>query len=161
MRYVGAILISGASLWVLITVRMLISPPTYADICGDPAAMCCVLCAAIAWFSYVPMLGFVFALILFLPGHLLVSWIARKVAWWRPVYWIAAWAVTAAIAAVLFQSALTIADRKIVALIINNGIVATMAPEFIVFAIVFVVFGLLCGFCYWLMPVRAARTAGQ
>jgi hypothetical protein len=159
VRYVGVIFVSGAGLWVLLTVRMLMSPPSYADICGDPAAMCCVWCAAVGWFTFVPIFGFLFALILFLPGYLLVSWIARRAAWWRPIYWIAGWVVTAVIAAVLFDVALAIADRKIVALNINNGILARMAWAFVGFAIGFAVFGLLCGFCYWMMLVRAARAS--
>jgi hypothetical protein len=157
VRYVGTIFVSGAGLWVLLTVRMLISPPSYADICGDPAAMCCLGCAAAAWLIFVPMFGFPLALILFLPGHLLVSWTARRAAWWRPFFWIAGWVVTAVIAAILFDLALAIADRKIIALNINNGILASMAWAFIGFAIGFAVFGLLCGFCYWMMLVRAAR----
>ena len=161
MRYVGVIFVSGAGLWVLLTVRMLISPPSVADICGDPAAMCCVWCAAVSWFTFVPMFGFLFALILFLPGYLFVSWIARRAAWWRPIYWIAGWVLTAVIAAVLFYVplALVIADRKIIALNINNGILARMAWVFVGFAIGFAVFGLLCGLCYCMMLVRAARAA--
>jgi hypothetical protein len=159
VRYVGAIFVSGAGLWVLVTVRMLISPPSYVDICSDPAAMCCVWCAAVSWFTFVPMFGFLFALILFLPGYLLVSWIAHRAAWWQPIYWIAGWVITSVIAAVLFDVSLGIADRKIIALNINNGILTRMTWEFVGFAIGFAVFGLLCGFCYWMMLVRAARGA--
>jgi hypothetical protein len=60
-------------------------------------------------------------------------------------------------AAIHFGVTLAIADRKIIALNINNGILARMAWEFIGLAIGFAVFGLLCGFCYWMMLVRAAR----
>jgi len=66
--------------------------------------------------------------------------------------------VTAVIAAVLFDVALAIADRKTIALNGNSGILATTAWPFIGFAIGFAVFGLLCGFCYWMMVVRAARS---
>jgi hypothetical protein len=67
-------------LLTLLTIRMLISPASYADICGDPAGMCCISCAAVGWFTFVPIFGFLFALILFLPGYLFVSWIARRTA---------------------------------------------------------------------------------
>jgi hypothetical protein len=160
VRYVGAIFVSGAGLWVIITIGMLTNPSsTYADLCGDPPGMCCVGCAVAAWFIFVPVFGFPFALMLFLPGHLFVSWIARKARWWRPLYWIAGWIVTGVIAAALFFVPLVLADRKIIALNINNGILARMAWELVGFTIAFVVFGLLCGFCYWIMLVRAARTA--
>jgi hypothetical protein len=49
--------------------------------------------------------------------------------------------VTAAFAAVLFDATLAIADRKIIALNISNGILARIAWEFIGFAIGFAVFG--------------------
>jgi hypothetical protein len=160
MRYVGAIFVSGAGLWLLFTIGMLINPASYTDICGDPAAMCCVWCAAYGWFTFVPMFGFALALILFLPGYLLASWIARRATWWRPVYWIPGWIVTAAIAAILFSAALAIADRRIIALNINNGILASMAWGFVGFALGFAVFGLLCGVCYWTMLRRAGRAGG-
>jgi hypothetical protein len=159
LRYVGAIFVSGAGLWTLLSVRMLISPPSYADICGDPAGMCCIPCAAGVWFMFVPTLDFLVALTLLLPGDLLVSWIARRATWWRPVYWIAGWVVTSVIAAVLFDVALAIGDREIIALNINNGILARKAWEFAGFAIGFAVFGLLCGLCYRMMLVRVARKA--
>jgi hypothetical protein len=161
MRYVGAIFVSGAGLWLLVTIGMLISPPSYADICGDPAAMCCVLCAAIGWFTFVPIFGFPFALIMFLPGHLLVAWIAGRAAWWRPGYWIPGWIVTAVIAAVLFYAALAIADRRFISLNIKNGIPADMVWNFVGFVIGFAVFGLLCGVCYWMMLMRAGRAGGK
>jgi hypothetical protein len=157
VRYVGAIFVSGAGLWTLLTIRMLISPPSYADICGDPAGMCCISCAAIGWFTFVPIFGFLFALILFLPGYLFVSRIARWAASWRPVYWTGGWVVAAVTAAILFDLTLVIADRNIITLNINNGILARMAREFIGLAIGFVVFGLLCGFSYWMILLRAAR----
>src|SRR5215510_11873377 len=105
-RYVLAIFLSGAALWMLLTLGMVISPPSNADLCGDEAAMCCRVCAAFAWFTIVHFFAFFFALIFFLPGFLIVRSIARGVAWWRPAYWIPGWVVTGVIAAVLAQSAL-------------------------------------------------------
>jgi hypothetical protein len=92
--YVGAIFLSGAALWMLLTLRMVISPPGNVDLCGDEAAMCCRLCAAFAWFTFAPFVAFFFALMFFLPGFVIVRSIARRVAWWRPVlpcgicYWL-------------------------------------------------------------------------
>jgi len=40
VRYVLAIHLSGAALWMLLTLRMVMSPPSNADLCGDEAAMC-------------------------------------------------------------------------------------------------------------------------
>ena len=83
VRYVGAIFLSGAALWMLFTLRMVISPPSNAVLCGDEAAMCCRLCAAFAWLTIVPFVWFIFALIFFLPGFLIVRSITRRIAWWR------------------------------------------------------------------------------
>jgi len=160
MRYVGAIFVTSVGLWLLFTIKMFVSPPSYTDICGDPGAMCCLPCAVFGWFTFVPMGGFLLALILFLPGHLLVCWTARRAVWWLPSYWLAGWVVTALIAVVLFSVGGAILDRKVIALNINNGILATKAWEFIGWATVFVVFGLLCGACYWMMLKRAAGAAG-
>jgi hypothetical protein len=160
MHYVGAIFVTGAGLWLLTTITMFISPPSDAGICGPPGATCCVMCAVYAWFTFVPMFGFLLALILFLPGHLLVSWTARRATWWQPLYWLAGWVVTALIAAVLFSVALWISDRKIIALNISNGILGEMARQLILFATLFAVFGLLCGVCYWVMLTRAVRATG-
>src|SRR5215831_15676612 len=63
--YVLAIFLSGATLWMLLTLRMVISPPSNADLCGDEAAMCCRLCAAVAWFTIVPFVAFFFCLDIF------------------------------------------------------------------------------------------------
>src|SRR5215471_11405949 len=59
-RYVLAVFLSGAALWMLLTLRMVMSPPSNADLCGDEAAMCCRLCAAVAWFTIVPFVAFFF-----------------------------------------------------------------------------------------------------
>ena len=83
VRYVLAILLSGAASWMLLTLRMVISPPSNADFCGDEAAMCCRLCAAVAWFTIVPFVTLLFTLIFFLPGFLIVRSITRRIAWWR------------------------------------------------------------------------------
>ena len=40
-RYVLAIFLSGAALWMLLTLRKVISPPSNTDLCGDETAMCC------------------------------------------------------------------------------------------------------------------------
>src|SRR5215468_10337138 len=100
-RYVLAIFPSGAALWMLLTLKMVITPPSNAALCGDEAAMCCRVCAAFAWLTIVPFVWFIFALIFFLPGFLIVRSITRRVAWWRPAYWIPGWVVTGVIAAVL------------------------------------------------------------
>jgi hypothetical protein len=159
MRYVGTIFVTGAGLWLLFTIGMFIRPPSYAGLCGEPAGMCCVSCAVFGWFTIVPMFGFLLALILFLPGHLLVLWTARRAVWWRAVYWLPGWLVTGMIAAVLFCGATAFTDRKIIALNINNGILTEMAWQGVEFAIIFAIFGLLCGACYWMMFMRAARPA--
>jgi hypothetical protein len=122
VRYVGAIFLSGAVLRMLLTLRILISPPSKADLCGDEAAMCCRLCAAFAWFKILPFAAFFFALIFFLPGFVTVRSIARSVAWWRPAYWIPGWVVTGVVAAVLLAVVFAITHRKIIALNIHNGI---------------------------------------
>lgn len=151
VRYVGAIFLSGAGLWGLLTLLMVISPPSNTTLCGDEAAMCCWPCAAFAWFTIVPFLGFLVALILGLPGFLLVSLIARKAGWWRPVYWIPGWVLTGVIAAAILAACAAIADRKLIALNINNGILARMVRDFGGFALEAGFFGLLCGICYWLL----------
>jgi hypothetical protein len=151
VRYVGAIFLPGAALWMLLTLRMVISPPSNADLCGDEAAMCCRFCAAYAWFTIVPFAAFFFALIFFLPGFLIVRSIARGVAWWRPVYWIPGWVVTGVIASVLLAIVFAVTDRKSIALIIHNGILWRRAMESVGLMIGLGFFGLLSGFCYWLM----------
>jgi hypothetical protein len=151
VRYIGAIFLSGAALWILLTLRMVISPPSNADLCGDEAAMCCRLCAAFAWFTIVPFAGFFSALIFFLPGFVIMRSIARGVAWWRPAYWIPGWVVTGVIAAVLLAVVLAMTDRRFIALNIHNGILSEMAMESVWLMIGLGFFGLLCGICYWLM----------
>jgi len=152
VRYVGTIFLSGTALWVLLTLLWLIRPASDADVCGDePTAMCCRSCVALAWFTIVPLVSFFFALIFSLPGFLTVRSIARRIAWWRPAYWIPGWVVTGVIAAFLLVVFLAIADREIIALNIHNGIVWQMAMESVGLMIGLGLFGLLCGFCYWLM----------
>jgi hypothetical protein len=158
-RYVGAIFLSGAALWMLLTLRMVISPPSNVDLCGDEAAMCCRLCAAFAWFTIVPLAAFFFALIFFLPGFLIVRSIARRVAWWRPAYWIPGWVVTGVIAAVLLTIVFAIADRKFIAINIHNGILSQWAMVSVGLMVGLGFFGLLCGICYWL--VRDKRSAHE
>jgi len=158
-RYIGAIFLAGAVLWMLLTVLMAISPPSKATLCGDEAAMCCWPCAVGAWFTIVPFAGFFFALILFLPGFVITGSIARRVAWWRPAYWIPGWAVTGVVAAVLLSIVFAIMDRKFIALNIRNGILSHMAVETVGFMVVLGFFGLLCGLCYWLM--RDKRSADK
>jgi hypothetical protein len=158
-RYVGAIFLSGAALWILLSLRMLISPPSNADLCGDEAAMCCRLCALFAWFTIIPFAAFFFALIFFLPGFVTMRSIARRVAWWRPVYWVPGWVVTGVTAAVLLVVVLAVADRKIIALNLHNGILWRMAMESTGLMIGLGFFGLLCGVCYWLMGAK--RSAGK
>ena len=159
VRYVLAILLSGAASWMLLTLRMVISPPSNADFCGDEAAMCCRLCAAVAWFTIVPFIAFFFALIFLLPGFLIVRSITRRIAWWRPAYWIPGWVVTGVIAAVL-QIAVDFAmSRKFIALNIHNGILWRMAMASVGLMIGLGFFGLLCGFCDWLM--RDKRSADK
>jgi|SRR5215510_2513292 len=150
-RYVLAIFLSGAALWMLLTLGMVISPPSNADLCGDEAAMCCRLCAAVAWFTIVPFVAFFFALIFFLPGFLIVRLIARGVAWWRPVYWIPGWVMTGVIASLLLAVIFAITERKFIALNIHNGILWRLAIQSVGFMIGLGFFGLLSGFCYWLM----------
>src|SRR5215831_10955745 len=115
-RYVLAIFLSGAALWMLLTLGMVISPRSNAALCGDEAAMCCRLCAAFAWLTIVPFVGFILAWLFFLPGFLIVRTIARGVAWWRPVYWIPAWVVTCVIASVLLAVVFATTERKLIAL---------------------------------------------
>jgi hypothetical protein len=110
--YVLAIFLSGAALWMLLHLRMMISPPSDADLCGDEAAMCCRLCAAVAWSTIVPFVAFFFTLIFFLPGFLIVRSITRRIAWWRPAYWIPGWVVTNVIAAVHLAVVFAMTDRK-------------------------------------------------
>jgi hypothetical protein len=159
VRYVGAIFLSGAALWMLLTLRMVISPPSNADLCGDEAAMCCRLCAAFAWFTIVPFVAFFFALIFFLPGFLIVRSIARGVAWWQPAYWIPGWVVTGVTASVLLAVVFAMTDRKFIALNIHNGILWRRAMESVGLMIGLGFFGLLCGICYWLM--RDKRSADK
>jgi hypothetical protein len=159
VRYVGAIFLSGAALWMLLTLRMLISPPSNADLCGDEAAMCCRLCAAFAWFTILPFAALFFALIFFLPGFVTVRSIARSVGWWRPAYWIPGWVVTGVIAAALLAVVFAATDRKIIALNIHNGILRRRAMESVELMIGLGFFGLLCGICYWLM--RDKRSANR
>jgi hypothetical protein len=149
MRYVSAIITTGASLWLLATIRMYLIPPSRADICGDPDASCCMWCFFGAWFTFLPMFGLALALVLFLPGHLLVWWTARRVTWWRSVYWLAGWVASGVIGSVLFSTATTFADRKFIAL--NNGIIMTRVLEFLYFTTLFATFGLVCGTFYWMM----------
>src|ERR1700722_7296065 len=86
--YIGAIFLSGAALWVLLTLVWLIRPATSADVCdNEPGTMCCWWCDAIAWFTIVPFVLFFFSLIFFLPGFLIVRSIARRAPWWRSVFW--------------------------------------------------------------------------
>ena len=158
-RYVLAIFLSGAALWMLLTLGMVISPPSNADLCGDEAAMCCRLCAAVAWFTIVPFVAFFFALIFFLPGFLIVRLIARGVAWWRPVYWIPGWVMTGVIASLLLAVIFAITERKFIALNIHNGILWRLAIQSVGFMIGLGFFGLLCGICYWLM--RDKRSADK
>src|SRR5215467_6983734 len=158
-RYVLAIFLSGAALWMLLTLKMVISPPSNAVLCGDEAAMCCRLCAAFAWLTIVPFVWFIFALIFFLPGFLIVRSIARGVAWWRPAYWIPGWVVTGAIAAVLQIAVVFAMSRKFIALNIHNGILWRLAMQSVGLMIGLGFFGLLCGFCFWLM--RDKRSADK
>jgi hypothetical protein len=151
VRYVLAIFLSGAALWMLLTLRMVISPPSNADLCGDEAAMCCRLCAAVAWFTIVPFVTLLFTLIFFLPGFLIVRSITRRVAWWRPAYWIPGWVVTGVIAAVLLAVVFAMTDRKFIARNIYNGILWRRTMESIGLMVGLGFFGLLCGICDWLM----------
>lgn len=160
VRYVGAIFLSAAALWILLTLRMVISPPSNADLCGDEAAMCCRMCAAFAWFTIVPFAVFFFALIFFLPGFVIMRSIARSVAWWRPAYWIPGWVVTGVIAAFLLALVFAITDRKIIVLNIHNGILWQRTMETVGLMIGLGFFGLLCGICYWMMLMRAGRADG-
>jgi hypothetical protein len=64
-------------------------------------------------------------------------------------------------AAVFFDVTCAIADQNIITLNINSGILAGMAREFIGLAIGFVIFGLFCGFSYWMMLLRAARVGDR
>jgi len=150
-RYIGAIFLSGAGLWVLLTLTMVISPPSTADVCGDEAAMCCRLCAAFAWFAIVPFVTFFFALIFFLPGFVIVRSIARSVAWWRPACWIPGWIVAGVVAGALLAIVFAMADRNFIALNINNGILWRTAMVSSALMVGLGLFGLLCGICYWLM----------
>jgi len=159
VRYVLAIFLSGAALWMLLTLGMVISPPSNADLCGDEAAMCCRLCAAVAWFTIVPFVTLLFTLIFFLPGFLIVRSITRRVAWWRPAYWIPGWVVTGVIAAVLQIAVVFAISRKFIALNIHNGILWRMAMASVGLMIGLGFFGLLCGFCFWLM--RDKRSADK
>ena len=111
-----AIFLPGAALWTLITLKMVISPPSIADICGDENAMCCLSCAKAAWFTFIPFLTFLFVLILFLPGFLILRSIARRAAWWQRVYWIPGWTVAGFVTAVLLTIYLA------TALNIDNGV---------------------------------------
>ena len=154
--YIAAIFLSGAALWTLMTVKMVISPPSYADVCADENAMCCLPCAAAAWFTIVPFVAFLFALIFFLPGFVIVRSIARRVAWWRPAYWIPGWVVTGVIAAVLLAVVFAIDDREFIALNIDNGILWRRALEIAGFTVRLGFLGLLCGICYWLRDNRRA-----
>jgi hypothetical protein len=159
VRYVGAIFLPGAALWILLTLKMAISPPSNADLCGDEGAMCCRLCAAFAWFTIVPFAAFFSALMFFLPGFVIVRSIARRVVWWRPAYWIPGWVVTGVIAAVLLAVVFAITDRKIIAININNGILWRRAMEAVGLMVGLGFFGLLCGISYWLM--RDKRSADK
>ena len=158
-RYVLVIFLSGAALWMLLTLGMVISLRSNAALCGDEAAMCCRLCAAFAWLTIVPFVGFIFALIFFLPGFLIVRSIARGVARWRPVYWIPGWVMTGVIASLLLAVVFAMADRKFIALNIHNGILWRMAMASVGLMIGLGFFGLLCGFCFWLM--RDKRSADK
>lgn len=159
--YVGAIFLSGAALWVLLTFFWLIRPATSADVCNDGPytgldIMCCWWCAAVAWFTIVPFVSFFFALIFYLPGFLIVRSIARRAAWWRSAYWIPGWVVAGVIAAVLLVAIGVITSRQLIANNIHNGIAWQMAMESVVLTIVLGFFGLLCGICYWLRDKRGA-----
>lgn len=154
--YIAAILLSGGALWTLMTFKMVISPPSYADVCGDENAMCCLPCAVAAWFTIVPFVAFLFALIFFLPGYVTMRAIARRVARWRPIYWIPGWAVTGVLAAVLLAVGFAINDREFIVLNIDNGILWRRAVETVGFMIGLGFFGMLCGICYWLRDKRRA-----
>jgi hypothetical protein len=153
-RYVASIFYSGAALWALLTLVWLIRPATSADVCDNEVGldiMCCWWCAAVAWFTIVPFVSFCFSLIFFLPGYLTVHLIARRVPWWRSVYWIPGWVISGVVAAVLFVVLVAINDWKIIALNIHNGILWQMAVGSFVLMVGLGFFGLLCGICYWLM----------
>ena len=155
--YIGAIFLSGAALWVLLTLVWLIRPATSADVCdNEPGTMCCWWCDAIAWFTIVPFVLFFFSLIFFLPGFLIVRSIARRAPWWRSVYWIPGWVVAGIIAAVLLELLVAITSRQLIANNIHNGIVWQMTIESVVLMIGLGFFGLLCGICYWLRDKRSA-----
>jgi len=100
-----------------------------------------------------------FTLIIFLPGFLIVRSIARRVAWWRPAYWIPGWVVTGVIAAVLQIAVVFAMSRKFIALNIHNGILWRLAMQSVGLMIGLGFFGLLCGFCDWL--TRDKRSADK
>ena len=67
--------------------------------------------------------------------------------------------MTGVIAAVLLEVVLAMTDRKFIALSIDNGILWRMAMASVGLMVGLGFFGLLCGFCFWLM--RDKRSADK
>lgn len=147
-HYSGTIFLSNAALWVMATLFWLLRPATSADVCDNAVGldiMCCWWCDAFAWFTIVPILSFIFSLILFLPGFLIVRSIARRVTWWRSAYWIPGWVVAGVIAGILLMAVGVIISGQLIEVVI----------DLVVLMIGLGFFGLLCGIFYWLRDKRS------
>src|SRR5712671_3290804 len=122
--YFLGILFPWTAVCALIITQILIDPATA---CSPPEAMCCYICAVFAWLTYMPVVGYIFAIFIFAPGFLIVAFIERSIRRWRPFYWIFGWMLAGTLPAIM-RSAIIDRHREILVLM-------------------FGVFGLLCGFC--------------
>ena len=146
-----AILGPWAAICVLVNVSVLTNP---AGVCGDPSGigMCCFTCAVFGWLFMIPVFGFLFAALLFVPGFLVVASFARRLGKWRPVYWIFGWMFAGMSAVIPVVILVVMTDRKFSAL-------SEMGYGLGIFTIAFGLFGLLCGTCYWAMLINASRSS--
>ena len=149
VRFLMAILCPWAVIWGLYTVSLFIDP---AGVCGDPSAMCCFFLRRL---FMMPAFGFLFAVLLFSPGFLIMTFVAGRSGKWRSFHWVSGWIVTGMSAAIPIGTLLAIADRHVIALNVKNGIVSKMAQEFGILTIALGFFCLLCGFCHWVMLNRS------
>jgi hypothetical protein len=150
VRFLMAILGPWSAICVLVAVSVLRDP---AGVCGDPSGigMCCISCAVFGYLFMVPVFGFLFAALLFVPGFLIVAFVARRIGKWRPVYWIFGWMFTGMSAVILISMLVVIRDGNFIA-------VSEKGYELGIFTIASGIFGLLCGICYWAMLIRASRS---
>jgi hypothetical protein len=146
VRFLLAILGPWSAICVLVAVSVLRDP---SNVCSDPG-VCCLGCVVFGYLFMVPVFGFLFAALLFVPGFLIVVFVARRIGKWRPVYWIFGWMFTGMSAVVPIVMLVVIRDRKFIA-VSQNGY------ELVIFTIALVFFGLLCGICYWAMLIKASR----